>query len=109
MNEQVKAYLASYPEEIQVLFLRLREMIWESAEGEPEEKLWARLPSYYAGEKFVLLIPFRDHINIEAQAALQHRDELAGCKMTPKGMVQIPAGQALPEDALKKIFAETLS
>ena len=66
------------------------------------------MPSYYAGEAFVRLIPFQDHINIEAKAAARHQDELADYKFTPKGMVQVTPKQTLPTEALKKVFAETL-
>lgn len=27
---------------------------------------WAKLPSYYCGEKFIRIIPFKDHINIKS-------------------------------------------
>ena len=108
MNEQVRAYIENYPVEIIDLYKNLRQMIFDSVSGQPEETLWARLPSYYVGESFVRLIPFKDHINIEAQAAIRHRDELAGCKITPKGMVQIYLKQDVPGDVLKRIFAETL-
>ena len=70
--------------------------------------MWAKLPSYYIGEAFVRLIPFKDHINIEAQAAIQHKEELEGYKFTPKGMVQIYLKQDIPYEVLKQIFAETL-
>ena len=35
------------------------------------------------------VIPFKDHINVEAKAVIQHKEELARYKITPKGMVQI--------------------
>lgn len=54
------------------------------------------------------LIPFKDHINIEAQAVIQHKEELAGYKITPKGMVQIYLKQDIPYKVLKQIFEETL-
>ena len=71
--------------------------------------MWAKLPSYYIGENFVRLIPFKDHINIEAQAVVQHKEEFAGYKITPKGMVQIFVNQDIPYEVLKQIFAETLA
>ncbi|MGN0650891.1 MAG: DUF1801 domain-containing protein [Oscillospiraceae bacterium] len=108
MNEQIKEYLGKYPVEIADLYTEIRELIYASSAVEPEEKLWAKLPSYYVGEAFVRLIPFKDHINIEAQAAALHKDELAGCKFTPKGMAQIFVGQSLPVEALKQVFKETL-
>ena len=80
----------------------------ESVSVEPEETLWAKLPSYYAGDSFVRLIPFKDHINIEAQAIIQHKEKLAGYKITPNGMVQIYLKQDIPCEVLKQIFAETL-
>ncbi len=70
--------------------------------------MWAKIPSYYVDESFVRLISFKDHINIEARAAIQHKEELVGYKFTPKGMVQIYLKQDIPYEVLKQIFAETL-
>ena len=109
MNEQVKDYIEKYPSEIIELYNNLRQMIWDSVSCEPEETLWAKLPTYSVGEAFVRLIPFKDHVNIEAQAVIQHKEELAGYKITPKGMLQIYLKQDIPHEALKRIFAETLS
>lgn len=108
MNEQVKDYIEKYPSEIINLYTNLRQMIFDSVSCEPEETLWAKLPSYYVGESFVRLIPFKDHINIEAKAVIQHKEELTGCKITPKGMVQIYLKQDIPYEVLKQVFAETL-
>ena len=109
MNEQVKDYIDRYPSEIVDMYNNLRQMIFDSVSCEPEERLWAKLPSYYVGEAFVRLIPFKDHINIEAQAVVQHKEEFAGYKITPKGMVQIFVNQDIPYEVLKQIFAETLA
>ena len=108
MNEQVKDYIDKYPSEIIDMYLNLRKMIFESVSCELEETLWAKLPSYCVGEAFVRLIPFKDHINIEAQAVIQHKEELACYKITPKGMLQIYLKQDIPYEVLKQIFAETL-
>ena len=54
------------------------------------------------------LIPFKDHVNIEAQAVELHKEELAGYKITPKGMLQIYLKQDIPYEVLKQVFAETL-
>ena len=108
MNEQVKEYIGKYPDEIIQMYNSLRQMIFDSVSCEPEETLWAKLPSYYVGESFVRLIPFKDHINIEAWTVIQHKEELAGYKITPKGMLQIFVRQDIPENVLKQIFSETL-
>ena len=109
MNEQVKAYLGKYSAEVVRLFEDLRQMIFDAAGDDIREYLWARIPSYYAGEAFVRLIPFKDQINVEAAAVLQHKDELQGYKITPKGMLQIYLGQPIPRDLLMGIFRETLN
>ena len=108
MNEQVKEYLDKYPSAIIDRYNRLRQLVYDSTSCEPRETLWAKLPSYYVGDNFVRLIPFKDHINIEAQAVISHKEELTGYKITPKGMVQIYLNQSVPFDLLKLIFRETL-
>lgn len=108
MNEQVKEYIDKYPSEIVDMYEKLRKLIFDSVSCEPEETLWAKLPSYYVGDAFVRLIPFKDHINIEAQAIVQYEKELTGYKITPKGMLQIYENQNVPGEILMQIFAETL-
>ena len=108
MNEQVREYIDKYPSEIVDMYNNIRQIIFDSVSSEPEETLWAKLPSYYVGETFVRLIPFRDHINIEANAISEYKDVLSGYKVTPKGMLQIFLKQELPIDVLKQIFAKTL-
>lgn len=109
MNEQVKGYLEKYPEDISDLFCKLRQIIFESTACDLTEALWAKIPSYYAGDLFIRLIPFKDHINIEAKEIIKYKDELSGYKITPKGMLQIYLKQDIPTNVLKKIFSETLT
>ena len=108
MNEQIQIYIEKYPAAVVEMFKTLRQLIYDSTDIDLVETLWAKLPSYYAGESFVRLIPFKDHINIEAQATINYKEELAGYKITPKGMVQIYVKQHLPSKVLKQIFSETL-
>lgn len=109
MNDQVQIYLNKYPAAVVEMFRALRQLIYDSTDSDVVETLWAKLPSYYVCESFVRLIPFKDHINIEAQAAIKHKEELTGYKITPKGMVQIYVKQHLPAEVLKQIFSETLT
>ena len=108
MNEQIKEYLDKYPGGIIDMYNTLRKLIFDSVSSEPQETMWAKLPTYSAGESFVRLIPFKDHINIEAKAVSANTEMLSGYKITPKGMLQVFLNQDIPADALKKIFAETL-
>lgn len=109
MIEQIKTYLEKYPQEIVDMFATLRQLIYDSVSVDVEETMWAKLPSYYNGEKVVRLIPFKDHINVEASAVIQHNDKLADYKITPKGMLQIYVKQNIPNDVLLQVFAETLN
>ncbi len=108
MNEQVREYIEKYPIEIIDMYNALRKMIFDSASSEPQETMWAKIPSYYVGESFVRLIPFKDHINIEAKAVSKYREVLGGYKVTSKGMLQIFLKQEMPVGVLEQIVAETL-
>ena len=108
MNEQIKEYIDKYPGDIIDMYNTLRKLIFDSVSSEPQETMWAKLPTYYVGESFVRLIPFKDHINIEAKAVSVNTEMLSGYKITPKGMLQIFLKQDIPADVLKKIFVETL-
>ena len=109
MNEQIKTYLEKYPQEIVDMFTALRQLIYDSVAIDVDETMWAKLPSYYNGDKVVRLIPFKDHINVEASAVIQHQDKLEIYKITPKGMLQIYLKQNIPNDVLLQVFAETLN
>jgi hypothetical protein len=85
MNDEIENYMAEYCDGIQNLFNNLRRLIIQSVPYEVEEKMWAKLPSYYLGEKFIRIIPFKDHINIEARAIIEHDNQLNQYKKTPKG------------------------
>ncbi len=108
MSEQVKEFIAPLSEEIRTLYDELRILVMDSIVLDIKEVLWAKLPSYYVDERFVRLIPFKDHINIEARAIQHHKAELDGFKLTPKGMLQLYLGQEIPKERLQIIFRETL-
>lgn len=101
--------LAAFPPEIKEIYAELRDLIFESTDDEVEEKLWAKMPSYYVGEAFVRLVPFADHINVQADSILDYKEELKRYKITPKGMLQIYLRQEVPVSVLERVFRETLS
>ncbi|MFV0341817.1 MAG: DUF1801 domain-containing protein [Anaerocolumna sp.] len=108
MKKEVQEYTQKYCADIQKLFFDLRNLVYQSIPCEIEEKLWAKIPSYYVGEKFIRIIPFKDHINIEAKAAVEYINDLVQYKLTPKGMLQIYLNQSIPNSILITIFHETL-
>lgn len=107
MKEVIYNYLESFDEQTKQRFLMLYGLIYESTSRSIEEKLWAKLPSFYVDSNFIRLIPFKNHINVEAKAVIFYKDELSGYKITPKGMLQIFHNQQVPSKLLKIIFAES--
>lgn len=74
-----------------------------------EPKLWAAIPSFCKGDKFIRLLCFAGHINIEAAAAIDFKSLLGEYSFTPKGMLQITHEQRLNEGVLREIFLRTLN
>lgn len=109
MNNEINMLVQKFSSEIQELFTNVREIIIECTSKKVEEKLWARIPSYYVVDNFIRIIPFKDHINIEAAAISRYKLQLEQYKITPKGMLQIYVNQNIPYSVLKMAFAETLS
>ncbi|MDO5294803.1 MAG: DUF1801 domain-containing protein [bacterium] len=109
MQNEVHSYIERYSDEIQNLFAKLRNLVIESVPYKVDERLYAKLPSYYLGERFIRIIPFKDHINIEAKAIMEYKEQLKQYKLTPKGMLQIYSNEEIPESTLSQIFSRTLT
>ena len=103
----VKEKVETFPPEIAALFSRLKNIVFEVAPMS-EERMWAGLPSYYVGDAFVRLIPFKDHINVEAATLSDHKSELSMYKFTPKNLLQIYIGEEAPLEILSAVFRKTL-
>lgn len=106
MNQTIAEKVNRFSPEVQEMFSQLRQIIYSVA-STVEEKLWAGLPSYYVGDEFVRLIPFKDHINIEISIDANYREQLSQYQFSPKGMLQIYTGQEIPLEVLLKIFGRT--
>lgn len=107
MKEDICDYIEKFDEQTKQRFCALYGLIYESTSQTINEILWAKLPSFYAGNNFVRIIPFKDHVNIEAKAILTHMHELSEYKITPKGMLQIFHNQQIPSELLRVIFKES--
>ncbi len=108
MNQEFEKYLEKFDEETIKRFVMLDELVHDSTSETVEEKLWAKIPSFYVGDHFVRIIPFKDHINIEAKAILSHKESLNEFQITPKGMLQIKHTQTVPVEEIKMIIRESL-
>ncbi|MDE5545839.1 MAG: DUF1801 domain-containing protein [Anaeroplasmataceae bacterium] len=101
-------YIQKYPVEIQEIFYTIVELVKRSVSS-LEERLWAGLPSFYVDSLFVRVIPFKNHINIEALALEKYKNHFQDYKFTPKNMLQIYVGQSIPSELLVKVFSESLT
>ncbi|MDE7164275.1 MAG: DUF1801 domain-containing protein [Clostridiales bacterium] len=100
--------LGKYSVELRDLFAQLNDLIF-AAVPSVNARLWGGLPSYYVKDKFVRLIPSKNHINVEAEALLNYKAQLSDYEFTPKNMLRICVGQVVPADILKAAIVETLS
>ena len=107
MKQEIYNYLEKFEEHTRQRFCMLYGLVYESTTGNIDEKLWAKLPSFYVGDNVVRIIPFGDHVNIQAKAVVLHKDELSEYKITPKGMLQIFHNEQVPSEILKVIFEES--
>ena len=108
MIDSIKIYTATFDEQTRQRFEILYNLVLESACQVVEEKLWAKLPSIYCGKNYVRIIPFKDHINIEANGMMAYQDQLKGYRFTPKGLLQIGHEQEIPAETLKSILKASL-
>ena len=108
MKEEIYNYINNFGEQTRERFKILFELIYQDSTLDISEKLWAKLPSFSVGNNVVRLIPFNDHINVNAKSVIVHKDELSGYKITPKGMLQIFHNQEIPINQLRIIFDESL-
>lgn len=67
MNEDIYNYLEKFEKQTKQRFCMLYELIYKSTSLNIDEKLWAKLPSFYVDDNYIRIIPFKDHINIEGK------------------------------------------
>ena len=107
MTPDIEEYIEKYPEEIIRLFMKTRDIVLSIDGISIEEKMWAKLPSYYYGGKVVRIIPFKDHINIEADGLAKHASKFEDSSLHQRECLQIQYNQEVDFDALKTVFLDT--
>ena len=100
----VNDYISSFPEEIQTLLIRFRNIIKEKA-PDAIESISYGMPSYKThGKPLVYFAGYRSHIGLYATPSghAQFAEELSKYK-SGKGSVQFPIAQQIPFDLIEKI------
>lgn len=103
MNE-IDAYIQQFPETVQHILKRMREIIRKNA-PEAEEGMAYAMPGYKTNKKpLVYFAAFKNHIGFYATPSghEEFQEELSRYKQG-KGSVQFPLDQPIPYDLIEKI------
>jgi uncharacterized protein YdhG (YjbR/CyaY superfamily) len=99
----VDAYIANFPQEVQILLMQVRSTIKQVAPN-AEERISYGMPGYYLHGQLVFFAAFKNHIGFYATPTGHEAfaEELARFKQG-KGSVQFPLKQPIPFDLIKRI------
>ncbi len=99
----VDAYIANFPEEVQILLAQVRSTVKQAAPN-AEERISYGMPGYYLNGQLVFFAAFKNHIGFYATPTGHEAfaKELAKYKQG-KGSVQFPLNEPIPLDLIKRI------
>ena len=100
----IDEYIASFPEEVQLLLKQLRTIIKEAA-PEAEEVISYQMPAFKYYGILVYFAAFKNHIGFfpTASGVEVFREELSAYKLS-KGTIQLPFDKPLPLDLITRII-----
>jgi len=101
--EDVDAYIAGFPKDVQKLLRAVRATIKKAAPG-ATEKISYQIPCYVLHANLVYFAAFKKHISLypAPRTAPEFKDELAAYE-GGKGTVQFPFDKPLPLDLIARI------
>jgi uncharacterized protein YdhG (YjbR/CyaY superfamily) len=102
--KNVDEYIACFPEDIQKILTRIRNIILSYA-PDAEESINYKMPAYKTyGKTLIYFAGFKNHIGLYATPSghIEFTNELAKFKHG-KGSVQFPIDKPIPYDLIRKI------
>ena len=102
--KNVNEYIASFPDDIQKILIRIRKIILNQA-PDAEESITYKMPTYKTfGKTLIYFAVFKKHIGLYATPSghSEFASELAGYKHG-KGSVQFPIDKPIPYELIRKI------
>lgn len=101
----IDEYIASFPNDIQVVLQQIRHAVRESA-PQAEETISYKMPAFRQNGILVYFAAFKDHIGFfpTALGVEEFADKLKRYK-TSKGTVQFPLNQPMPIELIKEIVS----
>ncbi|MBN9387236.1 MAG: DUF1801 domain-containing protein [Chloroflexi bacterium] len=101
-SQLIDEYIATYPENIQVLLKALRETI-RAAAPEAKEKISYQMPAFALDGNLVYFAGWKNHIGFYPGGSVEpFKDDLAGYEVD-KGTIRFALDQSLPEELIKRI------
>jgi uncharacterized protein YdhG (YjbR/CyaY superfamily) len=101
--KNIDEYIASFPKNIQVILLEMRQAIHEAA-PEARETISYQMPAFKQNGILVYFAAFKNHIGFfpTASGVEAFKDKLGGYK-TSKGTIQFSLDKPMPLDLVKEI------
>lgn len=99
----IDEYIATFPQEVQVMLKKLRQTIRKAA-PDATEKISYQMPTFYLDGNLVHFAAFKKHIGFypAPSGISEFQDELVKYK-TSKGAIQFPLDASIPHTLAKKI------
>lgn len=101
--KSIDEYIAQFPQDIQEILNKLRQVIKESA-PDAEEKISYGMPTFVLNRNLVHFAAYKNHIGFypTPNGINTFKQELSEYK-TSKGAVQFPIGKPIPYELVSKI------
>jgi len=99
----IDEYIATFPENVQIILEELRQAIRESA-PEAEEVISYQMPAFKLNGILVYFAAFKDHIGFYPTSSPMEafKEEVSGYEIS-KGTIRFPINKPVPFDLVKKI------
>ncbi|WP_165836469.1 DUF1801 domain-containing protein [Taibaiella soli] len=103
--ENIDAYIARFPDDVQKQLQQIRKLIKKTAPG-AEETISYGMPAFRQNRVLVYFAGYKNHIGFypTGSGIKKFEKEIQGY-VHSKGAVQFPVGKALPTDLIKQIVA----
>ena len=107
--ENIEAYIATFPADVQKILQDMRKVIKEAA-PQAVEKISYQMPTFYLEGNLVHFAAFKNHIGFyPAPSGIEaFKDDLAKYEGS-KGAIRFPKDQPLPYDLIRRIVAYRVS
>jgi len=101
--QTIEAYIAQFPNDIQLKLQELRHAIQKAAPN-ATEKISYQMPAFYQKGNLVYFAAYKNHIGFypTASGIETFKDEMAAYKWS-KGAVQFPISEPIPLELVEKI------